>query len=168
MTVTAVRKDTDSLTMTLDAEFDASPERVWQLWADPRQLERWWGPPTFPATVTSHDLRTGGRVEYHMTGPSGEQPCGYWEIIEADAPRRLVFRDGFANADGTPNSDLPLTEAQVTIAPIDAGRTRMTIHSVFPDAAAMEQLVNMGMEEGLKQAVGQIDAILAEDAVART
>ncbi len=44
-------------TMTLEAEFDASPERVWQLWADPRQLERWWGPPTYPATVTTHDLR---------------------------------------------------------------------------------------------------------------
>ena len=51
MTVT-VRKDPSSRTMTLEAEFDASPERVWQLWADPRQLERWWGPPTYPATVT--------------------------------------------------------------------------------------------------------------------
>ena len=79
MTVTAVRKDPAALTMTLDAEFEASPERVWQLWADPRQLERWWGPPTYPATVTSHDLRAGGRVEYHMTGPEGDQPRGYWE-----------------------------------------------------------------------------------------
>ena len=41
MTVTAVRKDPQALTMTIDAEFDAPPERVWQLWADPRQLERW-------------------------------------------------------------------------------------------------------------------------------
>ncbi len=161
MTVTAVRKDADTLTMTLDAEFDASPERVWQLWADPRRLERWWGPPTYPATVTSHDLRPGGRVEYHMTGPEGEQPRGYWEIVEADAPHRLVFRDGFANADGTPNSDMPLNEARVTIAEIRDGRTRMTIQSIFPDSAAMEQLIAMGMEEGLKQAVGQIDEILA-------
>jgi len=160
MTVTAVRKDADNLTMTLDAEFAVSPERVWQLWADPRQLERWWGPPSYPATVTSHDLRTGGRVEYHMTGPEGDQPHGYWEIIEADEPHRLVFRDGFADADGKPNSDMPLNEARVTIAEIGNGRTRMTIQSIFPDAAAMEQLIAMGMEEGLKQAVGQIDAIL--------
>jgi uncharacterized protein YndB with AHSA1/START domain len=167
MTVTAVRKDTDNLTMTLDAEFDASPERVWQLWADPRQLERWWGPPTYPATVTSHALRPGGRVEYHMTGPEGDEAHGYWEIVEADAPRRLVFRDGFANADGTPNSDMPLNEARVSIAEIGEGRTRMTIQTIFPDAAAMEQLIAMGMEEGLNEAVGQIDAILAEDAAAR-
>jgi uncharacterized protein YndB with AHSA1/START domain len=167
MTVTAVRKDADTLTMSLDAEFDASPERVWQLWADPRQLERWWGPPTYPATVTSHDLRPGGRVEYHMTGPEGDQSRGYWEIVVADAPRRLIFRDGFANADGTANSDMPLNEARVTIAEIREGRTRMTIQSIFPDAAAMEQLIAMGMEEGLKQAVGQIDAVLAGDTAAR-
>jgi hypothetical protein len=39
----------------------------------------------------------------------------------------------------------------------------MAIRSVFPTLEAMEQLVNMGMEEGLKEALGQIDAILAED-----
>jgi uncharacterized protein YndB with AHSA1/START domain len=165
MTVTAVRKDPEALTMTLDAEFDASPERVWQLWADPRQLERWWGPPTYPATVDSHDLRSGGRVEYHMTGPEGDQPRGYWQVVEAVPPHRLVFSDGFANDDGTPNTDMPLSEARVTIEAIGSGRTRMSIHSVFPSTAAMEQVLAMGMEEGLTQAVGQIDAILAEDAV---
>ena len=143
------------------------PTRVWQLWADPRQLERWWGPPTYPATVTSHDLRPGGRVEYHMTGPTGDQPKGFWEIVEADPPRRLVFRDGFANADGTPNTDMPLNEARVTITELGGGRTRMSIESRFPDTAAMEQVLAMGMEQGLREAVGQIDAILAEDAVAR-
>ncbi len=56
MTVTAVRKDPQRLTLTVEAEFDASVERIWQLWADPRKLERWWGPPTYPATFTKHDL----------------------------------------------------------------------------------------------------------------
>jgi len=165
MTVNAVRKDPEALAMTLDAEFDATPERVWQLWADPRQLERWWGPPAYPATVDSHDLRSGGRVEYHMTGPEGDQPRGYWEIDEADPPRWLVFRDGFANDDGTPNSDLPSTESRLRIEEIGDGRTRMSIISIFPSRVAMEQILAMGMEEGLTQAVGQIDAILAEDAV---
>jgi uncharacterized protein YndB with AHSA1/START domain len=168
MTVTDVRKDPETLTMTLDAQFDASPERVWQLWADPRQLERWWGPPTYPATVTAHDLRSGGRVEYHMTGPEGDQSRGYWEVVEADAPRRLVFRDGFADADGRPNSDMPLNEVRVMIAKVSDEQTRMSIESKFPDAAAMEQLLAMGMEDGLREAVGQIDAILAEEVTSTT
>src|SRR5450759_645361 len=157
MTVTALRKDPDALTMTLTAEFDASPTRVWELWADPRQLERWWGPPTYPATFTAHDLAPGSRVEYHMTGPGGDQPRGFWDILEADPPRRLAYRHGFAHDDGTPNPDLPGMTAHVTIESIDAGRTRMSIESRFPSTEAMQQLLTMGMEEGLTQAVGQID-----------
>ena len=167
MTVTDVRKDQQAHTMTLTAEFEASADRVWQLWADPRQLERWWGPPGYPATFTKHDLTQGGRVEYHMTGPGGDQPKGYWDVLEVDPPRALVVSDGFANDDGTPNDSLPRTEMRVTIEEAGAGRTRMSIESRFPSAKAMEQLAAMGMEEGLKQAVGQIDAILAEETARR-
>jgi uncharacterized protein YndB with AHSA1/START domain len=166
MTVMAVQKDLETLTMTLTAEFEATPERVWQLWSDPRQLERWWGPPTYPATFTRHDLAPGSRVEYHMTGPRGDQPHGYWDVMEADPPRRLVFEDGFAHDDGTPNDDFPRNVGRVTIEPIAAGRTRMSIESHFPSVEAMRQVLAMGMEEGLTQAVGQIDAILAEGVAA--
>ena len=168
MTVIAVRKDPEALTMTLDAAFDVSPERVWQLWADPRQLERWWGPPTYPATFTALDLRPGGRASYYMTGPDGDAtPPGYWEIVTAEPPRRLEMIDGFANADGTPNQEMPGPGGMnVTIEPIGKGRTRLTIENIFPDQGAMEQLLAMGQEEGMRQAVGQIDAILAEAPVA--
>jgi uncharacterized protein YndB with AHSA1/START domain len=161
--VTAVDKNVDALTMTITAEFAATPERVWQLWADPRQLERWWGPPTYPATFTKHDLTRGSRVEYHMTGPEGDQPKGYWDVVEVDPPRSLVVQDGFADDAGNPNTDLPTGTMIVAIEPAGEGRTRMTIISKFPDQAAMEQLLAMGQEEGMKQAIGQIDAILAED-----
>src|SRR6266508_2872587 len=144
MTVTAVRKDPQALTMAIDAEFDASPERVWQLWADPRQLERWWGPPTYPATFTKHDLAPGSRVEYHMTGPEGDQPHGYWDIVEVNPPRSLVFRDGFANDDGSPNTEFPLTTARVTIEQTGSGQTRMSIKSLFPSTEAMEQVLPLG------------------------
>ncbi|HET6744721.1 MAG TPA: SRPBCC domain-containing protein [Candidatus Limnocylindria bacterium] len=167
MTVTAVQKDPAALTMTLTAEFDASPDRVWQLWADPRQLERWWGPPTYPATFTKHDLTPGSRIEYHMTGPEGDQPKGFWDVLEVDPPHRLAVRDGFANDDGTPNDAFPTGEMRVTIEEIGTGRTRMSIESLHPSAEAMEQVLAMGMEEGLTEAVGQIDAILAEQGVAQ-
>jgi uncharacterized protein YndB with AHSA1/START domain len=121
VTVTAVDKDPQRLTMTIEAEFDASPERVWQLWGDPRQLERWWGPPGYPATVTRHDLKRGSHVVYQMIGAEGDQHHGYWEILEADAPHRLVFRDGLANADGTPNTDMPPATTRVTIEEVTSG-----------------------------------------------
>jgi uncharacterized protein YndB with AHSA1/START domain len=164
MTVTAVRKDPERLTMTVDAEFDASPERVWELWADPRKLERWWGPPTWPATFTRHELNPGGRMAYHMTGPDGTESHGWWRIDAVEPPRRLTFQDGFAQPDGTPDDAMPLNEASVSIEPIGAGRTRMSIESRFPSVEAMEKVLAMGMEEGLTLAIGQIDAILAQTA----
>jgi uncharacterized protein YndB with AHSA1/START domain len=163
MTVTAVRKDPQSLTLTVEAEFDASIDRVWQLWADPSQLERWWGPPTYPATFTNHDLTPGGRSEYLMTGPAGEQPHGYWDVLEVEPPRRILLRSGGCAADGTPNTDIPISTIRVDIEEIAEGGTRMSIEIVFPSTEVMEQALAMGTDEGLGQAVGQIDAILAEE-----
>jgi uncharacterized protein YndB with AHSA1/START domain len=165
MTVTAVRKDSHALTLTVEAEFEASPERVWQLWADPQQLERWWGPPSYPATFTKHSLVPGSRIEYHMTGPEGDQPRGFWEVVEVDPPHGLAFRDGFANDDGSTNIDLPQSTARVRIDGIALGRSRMSIETAFPTLEAMERVLAMGMEQGLTEALGQIDAILAEMAV---
>lgn len=160
MSVTSVHKDPETLTMTVTADFDAVPGRVWQVWEDPRQLERWWGPPTYPATVLDHDLTPGGQVTYLMTGPDGEQPRGWWRIGEVEAPRRLTFEDGFADADGRPMDSMPTTSVEVTLQERGDG-TRMAIATVFPSLEAMEQMVAMGMEQGITEAVGQIDGLLA-------
>ena len=55
--------DLEALTLTFVTEHDAPVERVWLLWADPRQLERWWGPPGWPATVTEHIYRIRRKLE---------------------------------------------------------------------------------------------------------
>ena len=160
MTVTRVEKDFDSLTFTLVADFDAPIERVWQLWADPLQLERWWGPPGHPATVEEHDLTPGGDVTYFLTGPEGEKYRGWWRVTSVNPPKSLEFTDGFADQDGTPAADMPTTAVQVQLTEHDGG-TRMQVRSVFDSLEQMEQLVSMGAAEGLQQAVGQMDALLA-------
>ena len=167
MTVTNVVKDAENLSLTLTAEFDATPERVWQLWADPRQLERWWGPPEYPATFTEHDLRPGGRAVYYMTGPEGDTPHAGWDIIATDPPKSIVMTDHFAGQNGIPDPDFPIVGMRVDIEEIGGGKTRMTIRNEFPTLAGMEQMVAMGMVEGMTSAVGQIDAILTESEAVR-
>jgi uncharacterized protein YndB with AHSA1/START domain len=162
MTVTAVTKDPERCFMTIVAEYSVPAARVWQLWADPRRLERWWGPPTHPATVTDHDLTAGGVVRYFMTGPEGERYHGGWRVISAAEPQRLEFEDFFADVAGTENADLPRTRTVVSIDDNGAGTTRMMIESRFPSPEAMAQVLEMGMEEGIKQAVAQTDALLDE------
>ncbi len=161
MTVTDIQKDPQALTMTVNAAFDAPIEATWQLWQNPRLLERWWGPPTYPATVVEHDLTPGGTVRYTMTGPEGDTHGGYWLVQAVDAPRSLEIEDGFSDESGTPNPDMPTTRMRVTLSEPASGGTRMTIETIFPSAEAMEQLVAMGMEEGIREAAGQMDALLA-------
>ena len=163
MTITSVQKDPAALTMKITAELDVTVERAWQLWADPRQLERWWGPPTYPATFVDHDLEPGGRATYFMTGPDGDKAHGWWEILAVVPPNRLELKDGFADDSGTPNHAMPTTTTVVTLAARGDGGTLMAIETHFPSLEAMEQLVAMGMEEGMTAALGQIAAILAED-----
>jgi uncharacterized protein YndB with AHSA1/START domain len=125
-------------------------------------LERWWGPPKYPATVVDHDLTPGGRVSYFMTSPEGDKHHGWWRIISVDAPSSLEFEDGFADDAGNPNDQMPTTSVTVALTPDDAGTgTSMVVVSTFPSVEAMEQLLAMGMEEGLIEAMGQIDALLA-------
>lgn len=160
MTVTNVTKDPQALTMTVTSELDAPIERAWQLWSDPRLLERWWGPPTYPATFLDHELSPGGRVSYVMTGPEGEKHGGWWRVVEVDAPHRLKFEDGFSDADGNPNDAMPITSNTVTLRPRPEGGTRMDVETTFPSLDALEQLISMGMEEGMLAAFGQIDEVL--------
>ena len=160
MGLTDIQQDTEGRTLTITAEYAAPVERVWQIWADPRQLERWWGPPSYPATVVDHDLRPGGTVNYFMTGPEGDQPRGYWRVLAVDAPRHLEFEDGFADEAGVPNPELPTTTTVVTLDEQPEGRTRMAIRTSFPSLEAMEQMVAMGMVEGITEAIGQVDGIL--------
>ena len=162
MTVTNVLRDPSNCSMTVTAEFDAPVDRVWQLWADPRQLERWWGPPTYPATCFEHNPTPGGMVKYLMTSPEGEKSHGLWRVLEVEAPRLLVVEDAFADDTTEIMEGMPLTMMRVELAARPEGGTRVSIHSTFPSVEAMEQLLEMGMDDGMRAAMGQMDAVLLD------
>ena len=159
MSVTRVEKDFERLTLTVVADFDAPIERVWRLWADPRLLERWWGPPSYPATVEVHDLTPGGEVTYFLTGPQGEKSHGWWRITSVDPPKSLEFTDGFADQDGNPIADMPTTRVRMQLTERDGG-TRMELRSIFGSREQMEQMVRLGAMDAFAAAIGQMDALL--------
>jgi uncharacterized protein YndB with AHSA1/START domain len=159
MTVINTSRDPENLIMTVVAEYTASPEQVWGVWEDARKLERWWGPPTFPATFERHDFFVGGQSRYYMTGPNGEQPHGWWQIDLLDKPNRIEFLNGLAGDDGEPVPGVEPMSGVVTFEPIESG-TRMTTFTHFLDNAQMEKMLGMGMEEGMRGAMDQIDGIL--------
>lgn len=161
MPVTDVTTDADNLTMTVVADFAAPVERVWDAYSDPRQLERFWGPPGWPATFTKWDHTVGGKANYTMNGPRGEKASGTWEFLRIDAPHSFEVLDSFADEQGTPDADLPSMRMVFSFEGTDQG-TRMVTTSYFSSADALEQVVSMGAVEGTKLAMSQLDAVLQD------
>ncbi|WP_061016648.1 SRPBCC family protein [Microbacterium sp. CCH5-D1] len=161
MPVTDVITDADNLTMTVVADFAAPIERVWSAYSDPRQLERFWGPPGWPATFTAWDHTVGGRAQYSMNGPRGEKSSGSWEFISIDAPNAFEVIDSFVDENGTPLDGFPAQ--RITFAfESTADGTRMTTTSHFDSVDALEQVVEMGQVEGIKMAMAQLDTVLQD------
>lgn len=158
MPVTDVDKDIDALTMTITAKFDADAERLWELWSDPRQLERWWSPPSHSSTFVEHELTVGARTTYFMTGPDGEKHHGWWRIEEVEPPHRLRIKDDEVDDEGKPIDGGP-TAMTVTIAETD-GTATMSIQTHFADRKSLEQTIEMGFEQGLTETLNQIDPLL--------
>ena len=159
MTIVRVETNHDDLSVTLIAHFAAPVELVWNLWRDPRKLERWWGPPSFPATVQTHDLVPGGEVRYFMTGPEGERHWGMWRVTAVDPPTGLQFDDLATDANGEPTADLPVTRVIVRLTERDDG-TRMTMRSTFASREDLETWLSTGTREGQELAIAQMDGLL--------
>ena len=161
MPITTVTSDADALSLTVVGEYPVPVERLWAAYADPRQLERFWGPEEWPATFTRHEMRVGGRSEYHMSGPDGTVSRGWWRFLAVEPPRRFEVEDGFSHDDGRPNEGMPTMRMAFTFEPTAAG-SRFVGVTHFASLESMEQLVQMGMIEGLRSALGQLDAVLAD------
>lgn len=161
MPVTAVNTDTEALTIEVIADFTAPVRRLWDAYLDPRQLERFWGPPQYPATFTRHDGFVGGLSNYYMTSPEGEKFGGYWKWVAVDEERSFEVRDGFANEDGSPNADMPEGRMVFEFTPTALG-TRVTCVSHHSSLEDLEQLLSMGHLEGMRAAMGQIDEVVAD------
>ncbi len=161
MTVISTEKNPETLSFTIVCQFDATVEEVWQLWADPRKLERWWGPPGYAAAFLRHDFTVPGKSIYHMPGPDGEPAYCFWHFLRIDEPRGLEVLNGFGDRDGEPAGPIPPCRIEARIEAADGG-TRLTTISRFDSLATLEKMDEFGMAEGMSQAMGQMDGILTE------
>lgn len=161
MPVTDITTDPEALTMRLTAEFAAPVARLWRAFTDPRQLERFWGPPGWPATFTEFDLTVGGRARYHMTSPQGEASRGAWEFLRIDAPASFEVLDSFVGEDGEALEGFPAMRMVFSFDETDAG-SRLTNVTYFSSLDGLEQAVAMGAVEGSRMAMDQLDAVLQD------
>ena len=161
MPVTSTTTDTDALSLTLVADFPVPAERLWAAFTDPRQLERFWGPPGYPATFGTYELRPGGHAHYWMTSPEGQTFHGRWDVTAVDAPHSFTVSDTFADEHGVSDPSMPAGTMTVTVDATATG-SRLTVLSTSPTLEALQQVIEMGQVEAMTQAIGQLDTVLAD------
>ncbi len=161
MPITSVNKDPNALTMTVVADFGVPVRRLGDAYADPRQIEKFWGPEQWPAQFTRHDMSVGGESRYSMTGPDGSKSHGWFHFLKVEPFRVIEVEDGFSHEDGRRNEDMPTMRMTFNFEKTKEG-SRFTSVTKFPSVETMEKLVEMGMVEGMRSAMSQIDAVLAD------
>ena len=147
MPITSVSSDAAALTLTVIAEYPVSTERLWDAYADPRQLERFWGPEQWPATFTRHDMAVGGHSHYYMTGPDGATSRGWFRFLAVEPCSGFEVEDGFADEAGAPNTEMPTMRMVFSFEPTANG-SRSTSVTHFTSVEAMEQLMADGHDGG--------------------
>jgi uncharacterized protein YndB with AHSA1/START domain len=154
MPLTSITKDPAMLAMTVVGDYPVPQQRLWEAFADPRQLERFWGPPSAPATFTRFDLEVGGRAEYFLSGAGGQRWSGSWRFTAVDPISSFVADDGDDNAD---DDDMP--SAMTFRFETTPTGSRVTIVTRFSSIEALQR-TTPGMEAGLRAAMPQLDAVL--------
>jgi uncharacterized protein YndB with AHSA1/START domain len=161
MPITSVTSDAERLTITVVADYPVPVARLWEAYADPRQLERFWGPVEWPAKFLRHDMAVGGWSDYFMTGPDGSRARGWFKFLDVQPLQRIEVEDGFSDNDGNPNPAMPTMRMVFTFHETPTG-SRFESVTYFGSLETMEQVIKMGVMEGMRSAMSQIDAVLAD------
>jgi len=136
--------------------FDAPARLLFAAYSAPEHLMKWFGPKGWPLTLCEIDFREGGRYRFAMTGPDGRQntPFGgkYLEIVPN---RKIVYDNAF---------EAPGAEEMIVTVTFDerAGKTTLTIHTLFASVAMKDAHVGVGYEQGVGSGLDQLADLVAE------
>jgi uncharacterized protein YndB with AHSA1/START domain len=149
--LTSTTRDAENLTMTVVGDYPVPQQRLWDAFTDPRQLERFWGPPEYPVTCARHDLRPGGRAEFVMTASDGEEFTFAWVFATVEPISSFEALDGDDDESGP--SSITFTFSTT------ATGSRVAVVSRFPSLDALETTA-VHMEAGMRAALPQLDDVL--------
>ncbi len=152
--------------------FNAPREIVFDAFAKPEEMKKWWGPKGFIVTASKMDFRVGGIYHYGMRGPDGTPMWGRFVYREIVRPERIVFVSSFSDENGGVTRhpmalDWPLQMITTfTFEELGGGKTRFTTTSMALDATEAERATfdknHDSMKQGWTGTLDQLEAYLAK------
>lgn len=146
-------------TIAVRREFAAELASVWDAYTKSEILDQWWAPKPWKARTKTMDFREGGLWHYAMVGPEGEEHWALANYKTIHPQKRFAALDGFADAEGVVNEDLPQSKWEVAFA--DKGEVTLVENLItYDDLAQLETTIRMGFKEGLTVAMDGLDELL--------
>ena len=146
-------------TMTIRREYTAKRQLVWDCHTKRELLDQWFAPKPLTTKTKSMDFRAGGHWHYAMVAPDGQE---YWGKLDYQTIRPIdnyTALDGFSDASGAVNPDLPRSEWDVTF--LDHGAHTLVENIVsYKSAEALQKVMDMGMKEGMTSTLDRLDELL--------
>jgi uncharacterized protein YndB with AHSA1/START domain len=132
---------------------EAPRELVWEAYTDPELIAQWLGPRDIAMTDVQMDVREGGT--YRFTHARGDETFRFFgEYRELDPPKALEWTFNF---EGFPRGSVDRTEFEE----LDGGRTRIVTLSTFESKEDRDNMLNSGMEHGVREGFERLDELLA-------
>jgi uncharacterized protein YndB with AHSA1/START domain len=168
MTETKFTVGDDKKTLTIERVFSAPRSKVWAAWTTPELFAKWWGPRGWNTIVKHMDFTNGGYLHYGMVCQDPEQKDWYgktsWgKSIYNDIKAENSFRyiDEFCDEHGQITPGMPAMDIHMEFIEQD-GTTRVVSTTVFDKPEDLEQVIKMGMKEGLTQTWDRLEELLAK------
>lgn len=151
--------DRKNNTLTVKREFAAERQLVWDCYTKRELLDQWFAPAPFTTKTRSMEFREGGHWIYAMVEPGGQEHWGRTDYLTIKPIDYYTSFDGFGDAEGNLNPDLPRAEWRVTFT--DLGNNTMVETIVkYKSLTDLEMVVQMGMEQGMKATLEKLDTLL--------
>ena len=154
-------KDLPNKRMTVTRTFDGEPEDVWNAWSQRELLDQWWAPRPWHAETQSMDFKVGGSWVYAMVGPDNERHYARIDYITIEKPNHIYCEDYFCDEEGVRNADFPTMFWDVTLQATGM-QTKVVVDIAFTEEAHIDQIIQMGFQEGFTSALNNLDEYLRE------
>jgi uncharacterized protein YndB with AHSA1/START domain len=137
--------------------FNAPAHIVFEAWTKPELLKRWWAPKSFGVSLfeCESDLRVGGTYRYAFGRDPKNPEVFSGRYIEVNSPSRLVLTQVYERMSDAGEAVVTATFEE------SEGRTRLTLHQLFPSKEALGGALASGMEPGMRVTLDQLDALVA-------